>query len=151
MAPKLGGGYHPQVGSGEAALKYLAPYIFRVAISNRNILAIKDGQVTLRYRDSKTNTTRTTTLPAELFIGRFLQHVLPRGFQKVRTYGLLHPKQRRLLAIVIQQLEPDETVETSHASPCEDHLQCRPSVPLCPQCDCEMIHVRQILRWRGPP
>jgi hypothetical protein len=138
------------VGSGEAALKYLAPYIFRVAISNRNILAINDGQVTFRYHDSKTNATRTATLPAERFIGRFLQHVLPRGFQKVRAYGLLHPKQRRLLEIVKEQLAPD-TLETSHASPCEDHVHCRPTIPLCPQCACEMIHVREILRRRGPP
>jgi hypothetical protein len=46
-------------------LKYLAPYLFRVEISNRNILDVQDGQVTFRYRDSKTNTTRITTLPAE--------------------------------------------------------------------------------------
>lgn len=79
------------VASGEASLKYLAPYIFRVAISNNNILDLKAGQVTFRYRDSKTNTLRTATLPAERFIGRLLQHVLPRGFHKVRPTACCTP------------------------------------------------------------
>ncbi len=141
------------VGTGEAALKYLAPYIFRVAISNKNILDLKDDQVTFRYRDSKTNTTRTATLPAERFIGRFLQHVLPRGFQKIRAYGLLHPKQRRLLAIVKEQLHPDtaQTGELSHDSASARHIPCQPIPVLCPHCACEMIHVREIRRKRGPP
>jgi hypothetical protein len=141
------------VGSGEAALKYLAPYIFRVAISNRNILRLQDGQVTFRYRDSKTHIPRTTTLPAERFIARFMQHVLPRGFQKVRAYGLLHPKQRRLLAIVKEQLQPGSSVteEASTKPRSAQHLSCRPSAVLCPQCACEMIHLQEIRRKRGPP
>ena len=141
------------VGSGQAALKYLAPYVFRVAISNRNILALKDGHVTFRYRDSKTNTTRTTTLPAEQFIGRFLHHVLPRGFQKVRTYGLLHPKQRHLLAIVKEQLQPYRTVtaEPSRKPSSAHHISGHPAPVLCPQCACEMIHMAEFRRKRGPP
>jgi len=141
------------VGSGEPALKYLAPYIFRVAISNRNILRLQGEQVTFRYRDSKTHTTRTATLPAERFIARFLQHVLPRGFQKVRTYGLLHPKQRRLLAIVKKQLEPHspQTVEPSLHPHSTRHLPPQPTPLLCPHCACQLIHVREIRRNRGPP
>ena len=141
------------VGSGQAALKYLAPYVFRVAISNRNILGLKDGQVTFRYRDSKTNTSRTTTLRAQQFIARFLQHVLPRGFQKVWTYGLLHPKQRHLFAIVKEQLHPDGPV-TVHPSrePSSAHHPSGPPAPvLCPQCACQMIHITEIRRKRGPP
>jgi len=139
------------VGSGEAALKYLAPYIFRVAISNRNILNLKDGHVTFRYQDSKTHSTRTTTLPAERFIGRFLQHVLPRHFQKVRTYGLLHPKQRHLLKIVKEHLEPKNSLalERSPDPPSKQRISCR--AVLCPFCAGEMILIRQIRRRRGPP
>jgi len=59
--------------------KYLAPYIFRVAISNRRILKVEDGRVTFRYRASDTGTLRTCTLPAPEFIRRFLQHVLPKS------------------------------------------------------------------------
>ena len=141
------------VGSGDAALKYLAPYVFRVAISNRNLLDLTDGQVTFRYRPSNTHTTRTTTLPAETFIGRFLQHVLPRGFQKVRSYGLLHPKQRHRLRVVQAHPQPDRpgAVEPPPDAPSVRPTACRPTGLLCPHCACEMVHVRQIPTKRGPP
>lgn len=64
------------VGRGRNAVKYLAPYIFRVAISNRCILKLAEGKVTFRYRTSDTGKLRICTLPAEEFIRRFLQHVL---------------------------------------------------------------------------
>ncbi len=73
------------VGSGFKALKYLAPYIFRVAISNNRILKLTDDKVTFRYRASDTGKTRFCTLAAEEFIRRFLQHVLPKGFVYART------------------------------------------------------------------
>jgi Putative transposase/Transposase zinc-binding domain len=92
------------VGSGQAALKYLAPYIFRVALSNKRILKLQDGQITFRYRDSATRHWKTCTLPAEEFIRRFLQHVLPKGFQKVRYYGFFSPGQRHRLHQVRQLL-----------------------------------------------
>lgn len=85
------------VGKGEGALKYLAPYIFRVAISNRRILKVANGTVTFRYRESDTGRWRTCTLTALEFLRRFLQHVLPRGFVKVRYYGLFSPSLRHQL------------------------------------------------------
>jgi hypothetical protein len=88
------------VGSGEAALKYLAPYVFRVALSNQRILKLHEGQVTCRYRDNTTRHWKIRTLPAEEFIRRFLQHILPKGFQKVRYYGFFSPTQRQRLAQV---------------------------------------------------
>lgn len=139
------------VGSGEAALKYLAPYVFRVAISNRNILSLKEGRVTFRYHNAKTKATETATVSAEQFIRRFLHHVLPRNFQKVRTYGLLHPKQRKSLAHVKELLHhknPDNA--ESGALPTRrtaDHN----AAFLCPSCACEMIHIGQIFRKRDPP
>ena len=72
------------VGSGEAALKYLAPYILRVALSNNRIERVQDDRVTFRYRDGETKQLRRCTLPALSFVGRFLQHGLPKGFVKVR-------------------------------------------------------------------
>jgi hypothetical protein len=86
------------VGKEETALKYLAPYVFRVALSNKRILKTENGQVTFRYQDGKTRRQRTCTLSAEAFIHRFLQHVLPKGFVKVRYYGLLAPGNRKRLA-----------------------------------------------------
>ena len=86
------------VGSGVAALKYLAPYLFRVALSNRRICGLEDERVTFCYRASDREDTRFCTLRAEEFIRRFLQHVLPRGFVKVRYYGFFSSGNRGLLA-----------------------------------------------------
>lgn len=75
-------------GSGEKVLDYLGRYVFRVAITNSRLERIDHGQVTFRYRDNRTRELRHVTLPAEEFIRRFLQHVLPRSCAKVRYYGI---------------------------------------------------------------
>ncbi|NUM65585.1 transposase, partial [candidate division KSB1 bacterium] len=92
------------VGSGERALKYLAPYIFRVAISNRRLLKLENGNVTFQYRDGETKRFRTKTVAAEEFIRRFLQHVLPHRFIKVRYYGFLSSSHRKRLEKVKELL-----------------------------------------------
>jgi len=79
------------VGDGRASLKYLAPYVFRVAIGDRRIVACDDDSVTFSYRRSGSNRWRKMTVDALEFIRRFLQHVLPTGFPKVRHYGFLSP------------------------------------------------------------
>jgi hypothetical protein len=78
-------------GDGRASLRYLAPYVFRVAIGDRRIVSCDDGKVTFTYRRVGSNRPRKMTLDALEFIRRFLQHVLPAGFQKVRHYGFLSP------------------------------------------------------------
>lgn len=134
------------VGTGEAALKYLAPYIFRVAISNRRIVNLENGQVTFRYRESDTRRWKSCTLPAEEFIRRFLQHVLPKGFQKVRYYGLFSSSQRHRLAQARRRLgltaapqpaPPDQFRPTPASSrPLGLSLGTKPDRPaiLCPTC-----------------
>ncbi len=80
----------------EQALDYLARYTHRVAISDHRILAVQDGQVTFSWRDrADGNREKTMTIPCVDFIGRFLLHVLPRGFQKVRAYGWLSPRRKK--------------------------------------------------------
>jgi hypothetical protein len=86
------------VGSGVAALKYLAPYIFRVALNNRRIRGLEDERVTFCYKDTNHGDTRFCVLRVEEFIRRFLQHVLPRGFVKVRYYGFFSSTKRGMLA-----------------------------------------------------
>jgi hypothetical protein len=76
-------------GDGRTSLRYLAPYVFRVAIGDHRIISCDDGQVTFTYRRVGSNRPRTMTLEAPEFLRRFLQHVLPAGFQKVRHYGFL--------------------------------------------------------------
>ncbi|HEX7213661.1 MAG TPA: IS91 family transposase [Methylomirabilota bacterium] len=82
-------------GDGEHAAEYLSRYVHRVAITNDRIEAFDHGRVTFRYVDSRTQQTRRLTLPVHAFIARFLQHVLPKGFQKIRGYGLFRPADTR--------------------------------------------------------
>jgi hypothetical protein len=80
----------PPFGGPEQVLKYLARYTHRVAISNSRLLGLQDGRVTFRYKDyADGQKQKTSMLSAEEFLRRFVQHVLPKGFVKVRHYGLL--------------------------------------------------------------
>ncbi len=88
------------VGNGNSALKYLAPYIYRVAITNNRIEKLENGQVSFRFKNRDTNQWKTATVPALEFIHRFLQHVLPKNFVKIRYYGFLSPSRRNLLDVV---------------------------------------------------
>ena len=87
-------------GSGKEVLKYLAPYIYRVAISNKNLIKLENDLVTFKYKDSKAKKWCIRTLPVFHFIYLFLQHVLPSGFKKVRHYGFLSSKQKSTLALL---------------------------------------------------
>ena len=82
------------VGNGNNALKYLAQYVFRVAISPNRIIRFNGGEVTFRYRRSGEKKQRICTLDALEFIRRYLQHILPHGFTKIRHYGFLAPNSR---------------------------------------------------------
>lgn len=77
------------VGDSEGSYKYLAPYVFRVAISDSRIVDTKNGEVTFSYRKKESNRPRRITVATFEFIRRFLQHVLPTGFMKVRHYGFM--------------------------------------------------------------
>jgi hypothetical protein len=132
------------VGSGLGALKYLAPYIFRVAISNNRILKLENDRVTFRYRDTDTGQERRCTLEAEEFIHRFLQHVLPRSFVKVRYYGLFSHAFRKPLAALRLQLEARLSLPSSleESLPSHDpHAELPSSAHTlrCPICGCPML------------
>src|SRR3954462_2690860 len=82
-------------GNGEqAVLDYLARYVFRVALTNARIVGLDDQTVTIQYKERKTGRPRTCRLSGDEFMRRFPQPVLPRGFHKVRYFGLWHPAQR---------------------------------------------------------
>jgi hypothetical protein len=138
------------VGDGQAALKYLAPYIHRVAISNRRLLAfdncgsMESSQVTFQYRASDTGQLKTCTLSVEQFFQRFLQHVLPHAFVKVRYYGFFGASVRRKLAALQQRLGKSvlDPIEQQPASAQPDHDT--PSKILCPSCGLPMIFQRNL-------
>jgi hypothetical protein len=79
------------VGDAANTLAYLARYVFKVAISDQRILGVDDGHVRFAYTKPSSSRRRTMALPVAEFIRRFLQHVLPQGFMKVRHYGFLSP------------------------------------------------------------
>jgi hypothetical protein len=117
------------VGKGKAALKYLTPYIFRVAISNQRIEDFQDGKVTFRYQDNNGKWHRPI-LEVEKFISRFLQHVLPKGFVKVRYYGFLSTRKRQLLEDIKELFCLSGHEDEKSGSPC---------------------HLIKPERWRAPP
>ena len=94
-----------QIGTGEHATRYLARYVYHVALTNHRLESFAHGRVTFRYTHARTNETRRLTLPVDTFIARFLDHVLPRGFTKIRYYGLLSPTGRPALARARHLLE----------------------------------------------
>lgn len=136
------------VGKGEKALKYLAQYVFRIAISSRRIIALKNGIVTFKYKDSKTDEWKTISLKAEEFIRRFLQHVLPSGFVKVRYYGLFASANRNLLSRVREILGCKELKSKKQPKPKKNFK--------CSHCKKEMILISVMPRYvaqnnKAPP
>jgi hypothetical protein len=119
-------------GDGRASLRYLAPYVFRVAIGDHRIVSCDDGQVSFTYRRVGSNRPRKMTLNAHEFLRRLLQHVLPAGFQKVRHYGFESTNSGTLLeavrwlitvalgAIFTLKSEPGERVATVPTLRCPD-------------------------------
>jgi len=128
------------VGSGEAALKYLSAYVYRTALGSQRILADEDGHITFKYKDSADQRWHTLRVPAQEFIRRFLQHVLPQGFQRVRYYGWLsaaaHTRWQRILALLnwTRPVRPPQEPK---------------ALPLCLHCGAQLFWVGRFIR--GPP
>ena len=132
----------PPFGGPKQVLKYLARYTHRVAIANQRLLSMKDDQVTFRWKDyAHGNRQSVMTLSAVEFIRRFLLHVLPRGFVKIRYYGFMANRFRQsklaecrqLLGVKTSDSEPTETTcndESNQPSHSEDES----SQHRCPRC-----------------
>lgn len=88
------------VGKGITALKYLSRYLYRGVLSEKNIVSNQNGQVAFRYIESRTGKTRYRTVKGEDFLHLIAQHVLPKGFRRVRDYGFLHSNAKKLLSLL---------------------------------------------------
>jgi hypothetical protein len=138
----------PPFAGPEAVLAYLSRYTHRVAISNRRLLAFDETGVTFRYKDYRRNGAdrqQVMTLSVDEFIRRFLLHVLPRGFHRIRHYGLLASSARKVSLARARELltvapPPDDDVP-------EQPLDVRPP---CPCCGGHMIIIETFERWRQP-
>lgn len=142
-------------GGAEHALRYLSCYTHRVAISNHRLVALAYGRVTFRWRDSAhKNKQRLMSLTVEEFLRRFFLHVLPRGFVRIRHFGLFaHRRRRTLLPLCRQLLAVANHPAHSDAS----GTKCDSTSPLwlCPQCGGPMILLERLsrveARLRSPP
>jgi hypothetical protein len=139
------------VADGQAALKYLAPYIHRVAISNRRLLSfdnrgsMETSQVTFQYRTSDTGQFKKCVLSLEQFFQRFLRHVLPHAFVKVRYYGFFGASVRRKLAVLQHRLGSQTHASTEQPSASsQSNVDETPSKILCPTCGLPMIFQRNL-------
>jgi hypothetical protein len=137
------------VGDGSSAVKYLAPYVFRVAISDQRIVACDETQVTFRYQRSGTRKWRTMTVGADEFVRRFLQHVLPSRLQKVRHYGFLSPNARR--SIESLQWLVSAALDRLYRLACfvETVTPSQPAL-ICSECGQAMILMGYVLPWFTP-
>ncbi len=134
----------PPFGGAEQALKYLARYTYRVAISNDRIESLADGQVTFRYKAyAHGHRWRRMTLTAHEFLRRFMQHVLPRGFVRIRSFGFLanavRDKQLTRCRQLLQAPDPVSTKASGELSvlsaPGDDRHRC----PHCGQGTLELV------------
>lgn len=149
-------------GKGQdAVLKYLSRYVFRIAITSNRIESISGDYVAYRYKENNTGIWKREKIKGTDFIRRYLLHVLPKGFHKVRYYGMWSPGKRHLQekARYVLTLElmasnkivdrsDDEVIETALA---ESELESHNFIPICPKCKSEnvtLIESRKRKRWR---
>jgi hypothetical protein len=137
------------VGDGQKALVYLGRYLYRGVIQEKDILRCENGQVTYRWRDSKTRKQARRCVSGVEFLRLVLQHVLPKGFRRARNYGFLHPNSKRLIALLRLLVfktcgkAPTEQTQTTQTE--------RPKL-LCRCCGAVMAIVRRrILPVIAPP
>jgi Putative transposase/Transposase zinc-binding domain len=132
----------PPFGGPEHVLHYLARYTHRVAISNHRILNVVDGKVTFRWKDyARGSKQRTMVLRGEEFLRRFLLHVLPRGFVRIRFFGFLANRRRKKLLPLCRRLIDVSPLPSLTALRAEEAKQ--PASWLCPNCGGEMVLVER--------
>jgi hypothetical protein len=145
----------PPFSGPEAVLAYLARYTHRVAIANSRLMTLDERGVTFRYKDYRRNGQaryRTMTLAAAEFIRRVLLHVLPKGFHRIRHYGLLASasckaniaRARELMTALMPEAEPPTAHDTADPDAATDHR------PPCPCCGGRMLIV-EVFGRGGPP
>jgi hypothetical protein len=141
-------------GGPKEVLRYLARYTHRVAISNRRLVALNDNGVTFKWKDYRIEGPeryKVMTLDTSEFIRRFLMHVLPQGFHRIRYYGLLTSQSRakniaRARELLAVPLIPIDAIKAASATPEEPK---QPQHP-CPCCGGRMIIIETFLRGQQP-
>ena len=147
-------GSRPEGSFDEGQVRYLGRYTHRVAISNHRLVSLVDNQVTFRWRDrAHNNQPKLMTLSLDEFLRRFLLHLLPRGFVRIRHFGFLANRRRAtLLPLCFRLLGAVQPSQTEpEASPAQE-----PSpLWLCPKCGGRMVVIERLtaaqIQLRSPP
>ncbi len=141
-------------GGAQQALRYLGRYTHRVAISNHRLVSLVDDQVTFRWRHrAHHNEPELMPLSLDEFLRRFLLHVLPKGFVRIRHFGFLANRRRAtFLPLCLQLLG---ALQPSHTEPEASPAQEASPLPLCPQCGGRMVVIERLtaaqIQLRSPP
>src|SRR5208282_3260615 len=139
-------------GGPEYVLQYLGRYTHRVAISNHRLVSFADGQVIFRWRDSAHhNVQKLMTLSLNEFLRRFLLHLLPKGFMRIRNFGFLANRRRAtLLPLCLQLLGSAQPIEPERATTADAN-----NLRLCPNCGGPMVVIERLtaaeIQLRSPP
>lgn len=135
------------VGTSANSIGYLAPYVFKVAMSNNRIVKVENRRVYFRYKKPKSERWRTMDLDAMEFMRRFLQHVLPTGFMKVRYYGFLNPN----CSVPLEQIAAK--IELSYGFDIEtpEKEMTKKASLSCPHCGGKLIYQYSVLPYQLPP
>jgi hypothetical protein len=141
----------PPFGGPEYVLQYLGRYTHRVAISNHRLVSLAEGNVTFRWRDSAhNNEQKLLTLSLDEFLRRFLLHLLPKGFVRIRNFGFLANRKRAItvpLCLSLLGSPTEATQEASTPSPCD--------LWRCPNCGGPMRVIQRFtaadIQLRSPP
>ena len=138
----------PPFGGPRQVLKYLARYTHRVAISNQRLVALENGRVTFRWKNyARGSQPATMTLNVEEFIRRFLTHVLPKGFVKVRHFGFLANRGRRENVVLCRKLLAASSAVASDLTPppCHPGEAESDTADRCPRCKVGSMRMLEIL------
>jgi len=142
----------PPFGGPQYVLQYLGRYTHRVAISNHRLVSFVDGKVTFRWRDSAhNNEQKLMTLSLDEFLRRFLLHVLPKGFVRIRNFGFLANRRRATLLPLCFHLlgSPQQTEQELSTSNDANNPR------LCPKCGGPMMVIERLtaaeIQLRSPP
>jgi hypothetical protein len=147
----------PPFGGPDQVLRYLGAYTHRVAISNQRLVSFLDDQVTFRWRDSAHhNKKRLLTLPVDEFLRRFLLHVLPHGFVRIRHFGFLSNCCRGALIPLCKRLLSDDASATPNPLPAQSKPPSEPApLWICPLCGGPMVLIERLtacqIKLRSPP
>jgi hypothetical protein len=143
-------------GGPEYVLHYLGRYTHRVAISNHRLVSFVDGQVTFRWRDSADhNKQKLRTLSLDKFLRRFLLHLLPKGFVRIRNFGFLASRSRAKTLSLCFQLLGSAPAPESHTEQHSSSTEDSPNLYRCPKCGGPMKIIQRLtaeeIQFRSPP